>query len=231
MSPNIVKERPITRKPLGFYTSAQASRIALVPRWTLDSWRRNGIIIPTVKWTDEFEKEHVGHTFETVVFMRLLRLLRDKNVSLFKAVGALQRLKERFGSPSNRWSNARIFVDRQEAFVYEESDKDQWGTTVVTKYNQRVQDIILGEEFTLLKKRADALLIPERFMNFVEIDPAIQNGLPVVFGTKIMTSIIHDLSSQEYRPNDIHQLYPFIPVVIIDGAEEYEKFLDSPSSN
>ena len=228
MVENVVKVRPITRKSLGFYTSTQASRIALVPHWTLDNWRRNGIILPTVQWTDEFGKGHVGHSFETVVFMRLLRLLRDKHISLYKAVGAVQRLKERFGAPSRRWADAKIFVDRQGAFVYEDKDKDTWGTT---RYNQKVQDIILGQEFALLKERADALLIPERFMNFVEIDPAIQNGLPIVLGTKIMTSIIHDLSSQNYKPEHIHEMYPFIHEASIVGAEEYEIFLDNPSFN
>ncbi len=226
-----VETAPTTRKPLGFYTSAQASRIALVSSWTLSNWKRNGIIIPTVTWIDEFHKEHAGHSFETVVFMRLLRLLRDKDISLYMAVGALRRLKERFGTPSRRWADARLFVYRQDAFVYEEKDRDKRGTTAVTRYNQKVLDIIFGEHFAFLKERADALLIPERFMNFVEIDPAVQNGLPIVLGTKIMTSIIHDLSLQNYRPEDIHSMYPFIPKARIVGAEEYEAFLDKPSLN
>jgi uncharacterized protein (DUF433 family) len=218
-------------KPLGFYTSVQASRIACVPEWTLGNWRRNGIIIPTVKWIDEVGKEHPGHSFETVVFMRLLRLLREKNVSLYKAVDAMQQLKRRFGSPSRRWADAKIFVDSRDAYVYEEKDKDRWGTTVATRYNQRVADFILGEEFVLLKERADALLIPSQFMGYVEIDPAIQNGLPIVLETKILTSTVHDLNSQGYQAEDIHNMYPFIPETRIVGVEEYETFLDKVNSN
>ena len=231
MVQSAIEARPTSRKPLGFYTSAQASRIALVPSWTLSNWKRNGIIIPTVTWVDEFHKDHVGHSFDTVVFMRLLRLLRERHISLFKAVGALQQLQKRFGPPSKRWERARIFVDRQDAFVYEEADRDSWGTTVATRHNQRVAEFVFGEEFTLLKQRADALLIPERFMKFVEIDPAVQNGLPIVIGTKIMTSIIHDLSAQDYRPEDIRTMYPFIPEAAIRGAEDYEVFLDRPTLN
>ncbi|OGN89374.1 MAG: hypothetical protein A2158_00600 [Chloroflexi bacterium RBG_13_46_14] len=219
------------RKSLGFYTSNEASRIALVPRWTLYNWKQSGIIIPTVKWTDEFNKEHLGHTFETVVFMRLLRLLRNKGISLFKTVNALQQLKERFGSPGKRWADARLFVDKQDVFVYEKKDKDNWGTTVATRYNQRVAEFIFGDEFILLKDRADALLIPSEFMDFVEINPSIQNGLPIVLGTKILTSMIHNLKSQQYNDNSIRQMYPFISLDKVRGAEKYEIYLDKATLN
>jgi len=215
----------------GFYTPAEASRIAVVPRWTLNNWKRNGIIIPSVRWVDEENREHVGHTFEAVVFMRLLRLLREKHVSLYKAVDALQQLKNRFGLPNRRWADAKIFIDKEDAYVYEDWDMDTWGTTVVTKYNQRVAEFIFGEEFLRLKDRADALLIPSQFMDSVEIDPSIQNGLPIILGTTILTSLVHKLSSQGYKYIDIHRMYPFIPNAKIIGAEEYETYLDKASLN
>jgi uncharacterized protein (DUF433 family) len=233
MNYKLVNEKPTTRhrKTSGFYTPSEASRIALVPYWTLTNWKQNGIIIPTVKWVDEKNKEHLGHTFETVVFIRLLRLLREKGISLYKAVGAMQQLKSRFGSPSKRWADAKIFVDKEDAYVYEDKDKDTWGTTVATKYNQRVAEFIFGEEFLSLKDRADALLIPSQFMSSVEIDPSIQNGLPIILDTKILTSSIHKLSMQGYKAKRIQGMYPFIPRNKIIGAEEYEKYLDKASLN
>ena len=227
MTYNLVAQTNIKRrKPLGFYTSSEASRISLVPYWTLNNWKRNGIIIPTEKWVDELKKEHIGHTFETVIFIRLIRLLREKHISLYKAVDAIQQLRNRFGSPSKRWADAKIFVDREDAYVYEDKDRDTWGVTVATKYNQRVAEFIFGEEFVLLKDRADALLIPSQYMDSVEIDPSIQNGLPIVLDTKVLTRLIHDLSSQGYKYTDIHHMYPFIPDSKIIGAEEYETYLD-----
>jgi uncharacterized protein (DUF433 family) len=219
------------RKPLGFYSPQEASRIACIPHWTLSNWKRNGVIIPTVKWTDEYKKEHLGHTFEALVFMRLIRVLRDKGISLFKAVDAMQQLKKRFKAPSQEWSKAKIFVDKKDAYVYDESDKDTWGITMVTRFNQRVNEFILGSEFILLKERADALLIPSLFMDNVEIDTAIQNGLPIIKDTKILTSTIHYYFEQKYTCNDIRDMYPFIPKDKIIGAEEYELFLDKASLN
>lgn len=228
---NSVIEKPRNHKTQGFYTLSEASRIATVPHWTVSNWTHNGIIVPTAKWIDELNNKHLGYTFETVVFLRLIRILREKDISLLKSVNTIQQLKRRFGSPSKKWADARIFIDNEDAYVYEKNDMDKWGTTVATKYNQRVAEFIFGEEFVLLKNRADALLIPSQFMDSVEIDPTIQNGLPLVLDTKILTSAIHMLSLQGYETYRIHKMYSFIPEDKIIGAEGYEKYLDKMSLN
>lgn len=217
------------RTPLGFYTAAEASRIAQIPLWTVNSWKREGIIIPSAKWVDESNKEHMGHTFETVVFMHLLRTLREKGISLRHAVDAVKKVRDRFGSPGKRWVEAKIFVDAKDVLVYDR--QDTYETTDATKGNQRVAEFIFGDEFSSLRDRADALLIPSQFLRYVEIDPAIQNGLPIVLETTILTRAIHSLRRQGYEYVDIQEMYPFIPNDRIIGAEEYERFLDKVSLN
>lgn len=217
------------RKSLGFYTTAEASRIAQVSSMTVNSWKRNGIIIPSVRWIDETNKEHLGHTFEVVVYLRLIRMLRQKGVTLYNSVIVVKRLKDRFGYPGKKWANASIFTDGQEVFVYDKNDP--FKTTDVTKKHQRVAEEILGDDFIKLRDRADALLVPTMFMENVEIDPSIQNGLPIIRGTKILTNTIHNLIIQNYSSTDIHDMYPFIPISKILGAEEYEIFLDRASLN
>lgn len=211
-------------EPQGFYTPAEASRIAQVPQWTVNSWRRGGIVIPSVEWIDEIQKVHSGHTFETVVFLRLIRMLREKYITLIESVKAVKRLRERFGPPSKKWANVKIWVVQKDVYVYD--DRDGWDSTVVTRGHQKVAEFFFGEEFRYLKERSDALLIPEQFLEFVEIDPAIKNGLPIVLNTSVPTSLIHGLSQRGYKYTDIHEMYPFIPNKKIVGAEKYEKYLD-----
>jgi len=221
-----------TRKngtPLGFYTPVEASRIAQVPKWTVDSWRRGGIVIPSIEWIDERNKVHIGHTFETVVFLRLIRLLREKTITLFKSVKVVKELRDRLGTPSERWADAKIFVYKKDVIVYDASDG--WESTVATRGHQKIAEFLFGEEFKRLKERADALLIPEQFMDYVEIDPAFQNGLPIILGTTVLTSIIHKLKQQGHEYVDIEEMYPFIPNSKITGADKYETFLDKVSKN
>jgi uncharacterized protein (DUF433 family) len=215
--------------PLGFYTSAEASRIAQVPLWTVHFWRRSGIVIPSVEWIDEQEKIHIGHTFETVVFLRLIRLLREKKIALPQSVKAVKSLRDRLGPPSKRWADAKIFADNKDVYVYDASDG--WESTVATRSHQRVAEFFFGEEFRRLKERADALLIPEQFMDYVEIDPTIQNGLPIILDTSVLTNLVHKLKQQGYEYIDIEEMYPFIPSDKIIGAEEYETFLDQVGKN
>jgi uncharacterized protein (DUF433 family) len=221
---NVLITEELSNDSLGFYTPAEASRIAQVPQWTVNSWRRAGIVIPSIAWIDEQEKSHLGHTFETVVFLRLLRMLRGKRITLIESVKAVKQLRERFGHPSNKWSDIKIFVYGKDVVVYDELDG--WDSTVATKGNQKVAEFSFGVEFTKLKERADALLIPEPFLEFVEIDLSIQNGLPIVFDTSVPTSLIHSFSRQGYKADEINEMYPFMSKKFIIGAEKYETYLD-----
>ncbi|MFC1967133.1 hypothetical protein ACFLV2_00595 [Chloroflexota bacterium] len=222
--------KPINSESLGFYTPAEASRIAQVPIWTVNSWRRNGIVVPSVEWIDETNKTHIGHTFETVVFLRLIRLLRDKGkISLLQSVKAVKELRTRLGTPGRRWADAKIFVLNKEVIVADESDG--YGSTIVTRGHQTIAEFFFGEEFKRLKERADALLIPEKYMNYIEIDPSIQNGLPIVSNSSVLSILIHKLYVQGYEYRDIHDMYPFIPLNKIKGVEEYESFLDKIGKN
>lgn len=221
--------KPSNGKSLGFYTPAEAARIAQVSLWTVHNWRRKGIILPTVEWIDETDKIHIGHNFETVVFLRLIRLLRNKGISLFQSVDAVKKLNIRLGTPSTRWADARIFVRGKDVIVYDESNG--YGSTVVTRGHQVVWEMFLGEEFKRLKERADALLIPEQYMNYVEIDTSIQNGLPIILNSTILTRTIHRLCQRGYEYQDVRDMYPFIPLSKIRGAEGYESFLDKFSKN
>lgn len=209
---------------LGFYTPAEASRIAQVPQWTVNSWRRAGIVIPSIEWIDEQDKSHFGHTFETVVFLRLLRMLRDKRVTLVEAVRAVKELRERFGRPSKKWADIKIFVDGKDVVVYDKLDG--WDSTIATKGNQKIAEFLFGIEFAQLKERADALLIPDQFLEFVEIDTSIKNGLPIIYDTSVPTNLIYSFRKQGYNVNEIHDMYPFITGKYIIGAEKYELHLD-----
>jgi len=209
---------------LGFYTPAEAARIAQVPAWTVNDWKNDGIVVPSAGWIGEKHILHTGYTFETVVYLRLIRIFREKRITLLEAVKALKIIKNRFGGPSSKWASIKIFADSGDVYVY--GPNDSFETTVATRHHQRVAEFFFGEEFIKLKERADALLIPTDYLDFVEIDPSYQNGLPLVFGTAVLTSTIHNFRQQGYTYKDIVEMYPFITRSNIIGADKYEGYLD-----
>jgi uncharacterized protein (DUF433 family) len=215
------------RTATGFYTPAEAARIARVPRHRLDAWRREGIVRPTIEMIED-GRESKGYTFDALVYLRVIRMLRDeRDVPLERSVEALQHIVARFGPPGPAWADARVFLATGHAFVHGD---DEWQTTVATMHGQRVVDEFFGQEFLELRDRDDALLVPKKFRTVVEVNPAVQSGLPVVMGTKIKTSVLYDMRHQRptgTTPSEIRMHYPVLTTLQIKTALAYESFLDA----
>lgn len=190
-----------------FYTPAEAARLARVPRHRISAWKRQGIVFPTVYVTDVERHLTAGYTFETLVYLRLLRMLRDQGIVLPKAVETVHHLRERFGPPGADWENARIFVQDSDVCV---EGKDEWELTISTRGGQKAASLRFGAEFAGLRERADALLIPRQFRSTVEIDPEIRSGLPVVRRATMQTAVLHALRQRGQSLRAVQAAYPHL---------------------
>lgn len=211
----------------GFYTPAEAARIARVPRQRLAAWRREGIVFPTVHVSGLDGDEADGYTFESLIYLRLLRSLRRHGIPLIETVRAMSHLRERFGPPDPAWERARIFVQGRDVFV---EGADEWEVTMASRAGQKAATLLLGEEFARLRERADALLVPSEYLAAVEIDPHVRSGLPVVRGTTLPTSTLAAMSRRGLSTAAIHASYPSIPRARIKVALAYERFLDAEAA-
>jgi uncharacterized protein (DUF433 family) len=189
-------------------------------------WSTKGIVVPTSKWIDEDDKETQGYSFEGLVYLRLVRLLRTQDIPMRAVVHAVNHLKDVFGPPGPRWEEARIFTDGRDIWV---DHKDTWGVTSASRRGQKAAQVLLGTEFALLKERADALLVPSHFARHVEVDPGTRNGLPVVRETTIQTATIHSLHGTGLTYKRIGEYYPHLSRTQIVRANRFEQFLDSES--
>ena len=154
--------------PRGFYSCKEAARLARVPLATVSLWNTKGIVVSTSKWVDENDKATEGYTFEGLVYLRLVRLLRKKSFPMRDVVNAVYHLRDVFGPPGPGWEEARIFSDGRDIWV---AHRDDWAVTAATRKGQKGAEVLLGSEFALLKERADALLVPSDFAPYVEVDP------------------------------------------------------------
>ena len=211
----------------GFYTASEAARIARVPRARLRAWRREGVIHPSLCTADEEGNTQIGYTFEDLAYLRLLRLLRDRGISLERAVRALQHLRERFGPPGAGWATARIWVQGRDVFV---EGADTWEITTATRGGQQAAQSLLGEDFAAMRERADALLVPREYHASVEIDPGVRSGQPVVRHTSIPTAVIHRLHQRGLDTRRIREAYPHLSPAQIKGALAFEHFLDEAAT-
>ena len=88
-------------------------------------------------------------------------------------------------------------------------------------------DLLLGEsDFSPMKDRVDALLVPTQFLPAVEIDPRARNGMPVIRGTTITTGLIYALREQGWTATAIQESYPHLKPAQIKAAINFEIYLD-----
>ena len=111
--------------------------------------------------------------------------------------------------------------------------QDEWETTVATQFGQKIETRLLGDLTDILQKPEEegSLLIPKDYRAYVEIDPTIMGGQPVVHGTRVPTSILGMLKKQGRTVPELARLYFPIPRITIAKAIEYEAFLDGTSSS
>ena len=178
------------------------------------------------RWVDENDKATEGYTFEGLVYLRLVRLLRKKSFPMRDVVNAVYHLRDVFGPPGPGWEEARIFSDGRDIWV---AHRDDWAVTAATRQGQKGAEVLLGSEFALLKERADALLVPSDFAPYVEVDPGIRNGLPVIRKTTIETATIHRLHRTGLTYRHIGEYYPHLSRTQIARANGFERFLDRAS--
>ena len=215
---------PMVFDPLqGFYPASTAARLAQAPYRTVKLWDKKGIVTPVVQWVDDLGKETFGYTFEGLVYLRLIRMLRDMEhpFPLRKVIATIAYLRKNFGPPGRAWADARIVSKHN----------DMWVTRPVVASASRAGQMPfkqwLGREFEAFTEREDALLIPFQFTRWVEIKPVIRNGMPVVKGTGIETATIHAAFNRGLDTREVKSQYPFLTPAQINHSEEFERFLDT----
>ena len=204
----------------GFYSTAQVARLAGVPRSTLYAWKKKGIIGPSIAVHSEDKLVEEGYSYADLAIIRLLRGLKDKQLTRKSLIVALRHLLERFGSFDNRrWEQAHLYVLDKEVYAQK---PDEWDATVATRGGQR----LLLTPPQLFEEEA-GILIPKSFRDYVEIDPKIMDGLPVVANTRIPTTTLAMMHEQGVSFSELADLYFPIPRETLEMAVEYERSLDA----
>ena len=210
----------------GFYSTAQASRIARVPRRTLYDWKKRGIIAPSVQIIEHGQVADEGYSYADLTIIKIMRALREDRLDLSSVGIALRHLFERLGPPSKGWAEANVYIVGNKIFAQQ---PDQWDTTVATQFGQKLETRLFGDLFEILRSREEPgeILVPENFAPFVEINPEVMGGQPVVRGTRLPTSVFAMLKEKGKSLAEIARLYRPVTKHFIEKAIEYENFLNT----
>ena len=207
----------------GFYSIAQISRLASIPRTTLYEWQRRGIISPSMQIRETGE---TGYTYADLTIIKILRALREDKLDLDTAAMALDHLFERLGPPSKGWADASVYIVGNKIYA---EQPDGWDVTVATRLGQTVETRLFGDLFERLRDREEPgeILVPEQYVEYVEINPKVMGGQPVVRGTRMPTAVLALLRAKGRTVEYIASLYPWLKKKAIEMAIQYERFLDN----
>lgn len=209
----------------GFYSSSQVSRLAGVPIATLYEWRKRGIIRPSLQLLQGGLVADEGYSYADVTLIRVLRSLRERRLTFDSAGKALRHMYERLGPPSRGWANERVYVVGNRIYV---DRPDEWGATDATELGQKVETVLFGDLFEELRELDEgaSILVPPQFRKYVQINPEVMGGEPVVKDTRLPTSVLRTMLRKYKSVGRLASLYRPIAKEAIEKALEYESYLD-----
>ena len=200
---------------LGLYSPKVAARIAQIRYQNFLAWSKANLIHPVFQFPKGKRYENV-YTYLDLLLIRLIKRLRDKHFKPKTIKKALDTIYTISGGDPYAWTKATIIIDA-DLIVAIFPDKPEWNPMAVSKGEQKMEVVFFPELMEELKRE----LIPNQF-RFVEVDPNILGGTPVIKGTRIPTSIIHEMYTEDVNPLEA---YPDLSQEQVDNANEYEKYL------
>jgi uncharacterized protein (DUF433 family) len=207
---------------VGFYTPHDAARLARIPRQRLDAWRRMGVIPRDFIFIGYAGKEDEGYSFQSLIYLRVLRMLRSYE-SLQCAVDTVKHLVERFGEPGPAWADARLLKQGWRVYAIA---RDKWEVTDTQRGQKAMYQLLFDEDFEQLRKRADALLVPRKFQDYIQINPSVASGMPILQGTRMPTGAIYALHNRKFNQREIIREYPSLTQAQVKKAIDFEHLLD-----
>ncbi len=200
--------------------------MARVPGSTLYRWKKRGIVAPSVELVDEDgQVVEEGYSYADLTIIRIMRALRQSQLDLTSVGIAIRHMYERLGPPSEGWSDANVYIVGNKIFA---EQSDDWQTTSATGFGQKVETRVFGELFPSLREQEEegSILVPRDYAAYVEIDPGIMGGQPVVRDTRVPTSLFPTLIAKGKSIDDLSRLYYPISRETIEKTIEFERFLD-----
>ena len=215
--------RPVIESQ-GFYSTSQVSRLSRIPVSTIYEWRRRGIIRPSLELVEGGLLADEGYSYSDLTLVRIIKALRDRHLDFDSAANALRHLYARLGPPDRGWANEKVYVIGTRIYV---DRPDEWQVTDAMELGQKVMEMLFGDLFEELREGDEeaSIIVPPQYRNYVQVNPGIMGGEPVVRGTRLPTATLVALLA-DHDINELKKLYRRIPPGKIEKAIEYERYLD-----
>lgn len=192
----------------GFYTAAEAAKIASVPRSTLDYWTRTGLVPASQR--SARPRLFSFADLRDIVVVEKLRGQGAKTRAIRSALDWVRSVAD-----VKRLAHASFGVDAGglvmpfEGQLVAPHAKGQYVLAMSDVYRQLGAD---PEEPTVLRPVPGIL-----------IDPRVRGGAPVIEGTRIPAQLVVEYLQDGLSNEELLSLYPSLPPSAIHAALEWDR--------
>lgn len=198
---------------IGLYSARTAARIARIRPQNFQAWAKANLVQPT--------KIALGKRFENVygyddlLLIRLIVRLKEQGAKTRHIKKALDTIAYMNSGDRNAWKKARIMVsDGFVVVVF--PDREDWNPIAASEGPQKMAEVF----FPALIKDLQNDLVPQDRFKYIEINPEVLGGSPVIKGTRLSTRAVLSVIESGGDPKVV---YPNLTDEQIEEARDYEK--------
>ena len=197
----------------GLYSPNVAARVARINYQRFQAWAKAHLLHRTTKGKESL------YSYHDLPLIRLIMRLRDRGFSTREIKKALDTIADMSGGDRDAWLQAAIYVEPH-LIVVVLRDRQAWSPVAASKGPQKMALVFFPE----LREELERELVPPQRFRYIQIDPQVLGGAPVIKETRIPTRAISLLKESGEDPQ---RAYPHLTAEQIADALAYEEFLEA----
>ena len=197
---------------IGWYSARTAARVARITPQTFQAWIRADLIRPQKFFFGK--RPENTYTYDDLLLIRLISRLREQGIPAKTISRALDTIEQMTGDRL-AWKRAAMYVSGNViAVVF--PDMPDWSPTAASSGPQKMAVVFFPELLEELRNE----LVPRNRFKYIDVDPDVLGGSPIVKGTRISTRAVMSVLESSMDP---HEAYPALTDDQIREVEEYER--------
>ena len=201
---------------MGLYSPRVAARVARIRPQSFQAWAKANLLQP-LRVAKGGERGGAVYTYKDLLLIRLIVRLRAEGVRTRNIRIALDTIASVSGGNRDAWMRSRLLVTSGLVVVVF-PDTAEWNPMAASEGPQKMAEVFFPELIEQLKEE----LVPPIQFPFVEVDPQVLGGSPVVKGTRVSTRAVVSI---EDAGQDPLEAYPDLTKEQVANARAYEEFL------
>ena len=199
----------------GMYSARMAARVARVPSQRFQAWMKSKLLRP---YRFEYGKRVENtYTYDDLLLIRLILRLQEQGATAKSIRVALDTIEYMSDGDRRAWQKVTMLVSEgMVAVIFPGEEWAEWNPIAASKGSQKMATVFFPD---LVRELQDELVPPDRF-KYIDVDPDVLGGSPIVKGTRISTSAVMSVLESEGDPTEV---YPGLTDEQVAEALDYER--------